>query len=176
MMTVGQLAREVGLSRTALLYYHRIGLLEPASRSPAGYRLYGQKELERLRLIRIYAQAGLELEEIGRILDLPGGPAVDSFKKRIAEIDLEIAAMRAKQALLIKLLRESGEGSGEAEITKEAWVEILGRSGMDQAQRARWHAEFENRLPQAHHSFLLWLGIPEEEAEKIRKRARAGGC
>jgi DNA-binding transcriptional MerR regulator len=175
MMTVGRLARKVGLSRTALLYYHRIGLLKPAARSPAGYRLYGRAELERLRLIRIYAQAGLELDQIGRILDLPGGPTSDSFKKRIAEIDLEVAALRAKQALLIRLLRESGEDTGPTDISKEAWVEILDRSGMDQSQRERWHAEFEQRLPRAHHSFLLWLGIPEEEAEKIRKRARTGG-
>ena len=175
MMTIGELAREVGLSRSALLYYHRLGLLEPAARSAAGYRLYDQAQLERLRLIRIYTQAGLDLGEIGRVLDLPGGPAADSFKKRIAEIDLEIAELRAKQALLIGLLRQSGETAGEAEITKEAWVEILARSGMDRVQRDRWHAEFEQKLPRAHRSFLLWLGIAEEEAERIRERSRGQG-
>ncbi len=123
-------------------------------------------------MIRIYRQAGLEIREIGRIMDLPESPASDSFKKRIAEIDLEIAALRAKQALLIRLLRRSGEKDGVADITKEAWVEVLSRSGMDEDQMNRWHAEFETRLPQAHRSFLLWLGIPEEEAERIRNRAR----
>ncbi len=172
MMTVGQLARKVGLSRTALLYYDRVGILKPAARSPAGYRLYGRESLNRLRLIRVYRQAGLEVREIKLILDVPETPSAESFKKRIAEIDLEIAGLRAKQALLIKLIRESGDRAEPADITKESWIEILDRSGMDEGQMDKWHAEFENRLPQAHRSFLLWLGIPEKEVERIRERAR----
>jgi hypothetical protein len=50
-VTIGQLARKHGLSRSTLLYYDRIGLLSPTSRSAAGYRRYGPTEVDRLTRI-----------------------------------------------------------------------------------------------------------------------------
>ena len=47
MLTVGKLSEKFGLSRTALLYYDRIGLLTPAGRSESGYRLYDDAAIER---------------------------------------------------------------------------------------------------------------------------------
>jgi len=38
--TVGRLARRFGLSRSALLYYHRIGLLVPSMGGDGRYRRY----------------------------------------------------------------------------------------------------------------------------------------
>jgi DNA-binding transcriptional MerR regulator len=46
-ITLGQLGRAVGLSRTALLYYESLGLLVPRTRSAAGYRLYGSADIRR---------------------------------------------------------------------------------------------------------------------------------
>ena len=39
-MTIGQLARQHGLSRSTPLYYHRLGLLTPSGRLRNGYRHY----------------------------------------------------------------------------------------------------------------------------------------
>jgi len=47
-MTVGQLARAHGLSRTTLLYYDRIGQLTPDGRTRSGYRTYGPDAQKRL--------------------------------------------------------------------------------------------------------------------------------
>ena len=58
------------LSRSTLLYYHRIGLLRPNARSPAGYRLYSDDDKERLTAICNFRQAGLGLEEIRKLLRL----------------------------------------------------------------------------------------------------------
>ena len=170
MMTVGQLARKAGLSRTALLYYHRIGLLSPTARSPAGYRLYDGDSLERLKRIMIYRQAGLGVGEIKQLLDMPETDSSLAFKRRVAEIDREVAELRAKQRLLIRLLRESG-AAAFPDMDKETWVEILRRSGMRPDQMDRWYAEFEEHQPRTHRAFLLWLGIPEDEVARIRARA-----
>ena len=51
MFLITELAREFGLSRSTLLYYNRIGLLRPAGRSMAGYRLYSTKDRDTLALI-----------------------------------------------------------------------------------------------------------------------------
>jgi len=49
--TVGVLARSVGLARSTLLYYDRIGLLPPSRRSATRYRLYGEDARSRLEAI-----------------------------------------------------------------------------------------------------------------------------
>ena len=43
---------------------------------------------------------------------------------------------------------------------------------MDQSAMNRWHTEFERRAPEAHHEFLLSLGIPQDEVAKIRTYSR----
>jgi hypothetical protein len=54
------------------------------------------------------------------------------------------------------------------------FVAMLRAAGMDDQAMGRLHAEFELREPQAHHAFLLSLGISENEALLIR-RWSAGG-
>ena len=176
MMTVGQLAHKVGLSRTALLYYHREGLLVPAARSGAGYRLYDQDSLERLERIMIFRQAGLGVGEIKKILDTPETASSQALKNRLAQIDQEVAQLRVKQRLLINLLRETGDQAALPDMDKETWVEILRGSGMSPDQMDLWHARFEERSPQTHRAFLMWLGIPEDEVERIRARSARGGA
>lgn len=66
--TVGQLALRHGLSRSTLLYYDRIGILTPASRSRTGYRNYDERDEQRLAMICRYRRAGLALTTIQELL------------------------------------------------------------------------------------------------------------
>ena len=50
-LTIHEAAETTGWSPRMLRYVERVGLVEPA-RSPAGYRLYGPAELQRLRTLR----------------------------------------------------------------------------------------------------------------------------
>jgi len=49
---------------------------------------------------------------------------------------------------------------------------MLRAAGMDEDAMAKWHSEFEQRTPGAHHQFLLALGISEDEARLIRTRSQ----
>ena len=49
--TVSQIARRTGITVRTLHHYEAKGLLTPAHRSDAGYRLYGEAELKRLQHI-----------------------------------------------------------------------------------------------------------------------------
>jgi len=49
MLTIGKLAHSAGVSSDTLRYYEQEGLIEPAGKSPAGYRLYDQDSARRLR-------------------------------------------------------------------------------------------------------------------------------
>jgi DNA-binding transcriptional MerR regulator len=69
-LTVSALADQAGLSPDTVRYYERVGLLPEPARSAAGYRLYDQAAVGRLRLIKGAQRAGLRLREIGELLQV----------------------------------------------------------------------------------------------------------
>ena len=70
------------------------------------------------------------------------------------------------------MLRQAASGTPPPSVDKKLWVKMLRAAGMDQNDMKRWHIEFERRAPEAHHEFLLSLGIPESEATRIRNLSR----
>ena len=50
-LRIGELSAQSGLSRDALRYYERVGLMPPARRTSGGFRLYPPDTLERIRFI-----------------------------------------------------------------------------------------------------------------------------
>jgi DNA-binding transcriptional MerR regulator len=67
MLTIGQLAKRVGLRTSTLRYYEEQGLLTPGERSESGYRLYAPEAEQTLRFIRRAQRLGFSLADI-RIL------------------------------------------------------------------------------------------------------------
>jgi len=63
-MTVGEVAKKMGVTVRTLQYYDKQGLLPPSAESEGGLRLYTNKELVKLHQIRAMKQLGLTLEEI----------------------------------------------------------------------------------------------------------------
>ncbi len=166
---ISQLARIFGLSRSTLLYYDRIGLLPPSGRTDSGYRRYTEKDYDRLDRICRFRQAGLSLEDIRNLLDSTGERSADVLEKRFREIGNEIRELKAKQGLLSHMLKSLASDALSPKVDKMMWVEMLRSAGMDDQAMHRWHGEFEERAPEAHHDFLISLGIPENEAQDIRE-------
>ena len=71
MKTVHEVSRLTGVSIRALQYYDRIGLLRPSARTAAGYRLYGDEDIAKLRQILLYRELEFPLKEIRELLSLP---------------------------------------------------------------------------------------------------------
>jgi MerR family transcriptional regulator, copper efflux regulator len=67
LMRISQLAERSGVPATTLRFYEGAGLL-PADRTAAGYRMYGEDALDRLRFISTGKHLGLSLREIGELL------------------------------------------------------------------------------------------------------------
>lgn len=75
-LTIHQAAQTTGWSARMLRYIEQLGLIE-SPRSPAGYRLYGPAQLQRLRTLReLLDQWGLELGAVGFALRLRREPAL----------------------------------------------------------------------------------------------------
>lgn len=56
----------------------------------------------------------------------------------------------------------------DATFGVDDWVALFREAGMDDDAMHTWHARFESRFPQAHQSFLEWLGVSAREIERIR--------
>lgn len=75
-MTVGETASATGVTVRTLHHYDRIGLVTPAARSSAGYRLYSPADVDRLQQVVAYRRLGLGLEDIAAALaEEDTGPA-----------------------------------------------------------------------------------------------------
>lgn len=71
-LTVGRVARISGVTVRTLHHYDEIGLVVPGGRSPAGYRIYGRGEIERLQEVLFFRTLGFALEDIKHIMEQPG--------------------------------------------------------------------------------------------------------
>jgi len=171
--SISNIARACGLSRSTLLYYDRMGLLRPSGRTGSGYRYYTDGDCGRLERIRYFREAGLTLKEIRAVLAAGGKPGTKLLEQRMRETADNIVGLKNQQRLLAGMLRRVASGKRLAPVDKKLWVEMLRAAGMNQAARRRWHTEFERRAPDGHEEFLLSLGIPKEEVDRIRRLSRA---
>ena len=102
MLTIGQLARYVGVSTKTVRVYHAKGLLPEPERDSSGYRRYPAQAVVELVRIRTLAEAGVPL---ARIRDL--GSAPGELETALEQIDADLTArirqLRATQRRLRQL-------------------------------------------------------------------------
>jgi DNA-binding transcriptional MerR regulator len=171
-MTVTRIGRAAGVSRSTVLYYESLGLLRPSRRTDANYRLYGERDLNRLKQIVGYRAAGLTLDDIRAILDRPNSDFATILRRRLAALTEEVERLREHQRAIGRLLQTSEKVRREKDMTKEKWVEIMRASGFTEEDMHRWHAMFEKSAPEDHEEFLRYLHIPEAEVRTIREWSR----
>jgi DNA-binding transcriptional MerR regulator len=175
MTTIGRLSQSYGLSRSTLLYYDRIGLLQPSVRDKNGYRRYSEADAARLGQICTYRRAGLRLADIRRILAAAGGHLSEILENRLSELDEEVTALREQQRLIISLLREPeilAQRNGS--MDRRHWTQLMRRAGFSDRQMLDWHVDFERRAPLDHQRFLELLGLGAGEIEALRQWSRSG--
>jgi DNA-binding transcriptional MerR regulator len=75
--SIGAAAKKAGISRQSLQYYLMVGLLEPTEITPTGRRLFDEKAIERIKLIKKLNESGYSLRDIKEVflegrIDLKG--------------------------------------------------------------------------------------------------------
>jgi DNA-binding transcriptional MerR regulator len=176
-LTVTNLARACKLSRSTLLYYESIGLLPRPRRTAGNYRVYTPTDLDRLRQICVYRDAGGPLADIRSLLDGPRDDAAAVLRRRLVELGAGIEHLRDQQRAIARLLKSAHKLRSIPMVTKEKWVAIMKAAGFSEDDMRRWHVEFEKSAPDEHQEFLEFLHIPQEELSRIRawSRGDAGG-
>src|ERR1700690_4478359 len=107
MRFISAVGLKFGLSRSTLLYYDRLGLVRPTYRTAAGYRMYSEEDVARLKRICRYREAGLPLAEIGRLLEedeCPRSAVREALHRRLTALNHETAALRRQQQVVLRLL------------------------------------------------------------------------
>jgi MerR family copper efflux transcriptional regulator len=84
-MTIGPLAKQVGVNIDTIRYYERNGLTPKPVRRPSGYREYDAADVSRLRFILRAKELGFTLAEIGELLSLSADRDVGGVKRRAEE-------------------------------------------------------------------------------------------
>ena len=174
-LTVTNLARACKLSRSTLLYYESIGLLARPRRTAGNYRAYTPRDLERLRQVCVYRDAGVPLADIRQLLDGPRDDAAAVLRRRLVELGAGIERLRDQQMAIARLLKSAHKLRSIPMVTKDKWVAIMKAAGFSEDDMRHWHAEFEKGAPDEHQEFLEFLHIPPAELSRIRAWSRGEG-
>jgi len=108
-MNIGKAAAASGVSAKMIRYYESIGLIPPARRTDAAYRVYSDGDVHVLRFIRRARDLGFSVAAIRELLALWRDKARHSADvKRIAQQHIDalegrIAALREMAATLRQL-------------------------------------------------------------------------
>lgn len=104
MFKIGQLAKLTGVTQDTLRYYEKMQLLEVASRTQAGYRLYATDSPSRLQFIKQAKSVGFTLQGIKELLSLKVDKASHSCAdvKQLTEQKLLEIEEKINELILIK--------------------------------------------------------------------------
>jgi MerR family copper efflux transcriptional regulator len=95
-MHIGELAERAGLSLRTIRHYDDVGLLHPSARTEGGFRIYSERDYERLILIRQARALGFGLDEISELLDALSRCAPDT-DGTAAELEAFLQDARARR-------------------------------------------------------------------------------
>jgi MerR family transcriptional regulator, thiopeptide resistance regulator len=112
---VGQLAASTGLTVRALHHYDHLGLVRPSARTPAGYRLYVETDVERLYQVLALRQLGLPLDAISKVLDETSS-IEGLLESHRAYLDRQMVAIRTLRAQL-SIMAEASKGGEAVSVT-----------------------------------------------------------
>jgi len=94
-LTIGLAARAAGVTRKAIRVYEDKGLVAPAARTAAGYRLFDPAEVDTLAFIRRARALGLHLDDVAEVL------AVRRDGRSPCDIDTAIAELQQLRRTLV---------------------------------------------------------------------------
>ncbi|MFI7216317.1 MerR family transcriptional regulator [Micromonospora maritima] len=121
--TVGQVARAARVTVRTLHHYDEIGLLRPSGRTPAGYRRYDDRDLDRLQLIRYYRELGFPLDEIAEILDDPTADPAAHLRRQHELLSGRIGKLQEMVAAIEHAMEARKVG---IQLTPEERFEVFG--------------------------------------------------
>jgi len=164
--TVGEVAKLARLSVRALHHYDEIGLLKPSGRTESGYRLYTDRDIERLQQVLFFRELGFALEDVSRILR---DPHFDRRQALIAQRAMLVEKGERLQAMVALVDRTLDSlGKGIVMSAEELFEGNFNPGAYEEEAKQRWgktdsYAESQKRTK----------GYTKEDWQKVRAEADA---
>lgn len=125
---IGELARLTGLSVKTIRFYSDRGLVPPATRTGAGYRLYDERALAQLELIRALRELGASLADIERVL-VRELDVRELVALQLEAVEAQLRVLRVRRSVLMAV------ASGEPDEQELKTVTRLAHISDDERQR-----------------------------------------
>jgi MerR family transcriptional regulator, copper efflux regulator len=116
-LSIGEVARRVGIGVETVRFYERQGLISDPARSLSGYRQYDEETVARLLFIRQAKELGFTLNEIKELLSLRFDPTSSCAdvkgraEAKIADVEEKIRTLQRIKKALVRLTEAcSGDG------------------------------------------------------------------
>lgn len=175
-LSVSEAADLAGVSVRTLHYYHEAGVLPPSEVTPAGYRYYDEKAMERLQEILFYRELDFSLFEIRMILSSPLYDRQKALEKQRRLLFLK----KKRLERLIGLLDNTMNGGNAMQFEEFDRSEIeAAREEYAEEVKNRWGGEpayAESQLRTQVHTKEAWEKIQEEMEEIFLSFAGKRGC
>lgn len=192
--TIQKLGVLAGVSTRTLRYYDQIGLLKPARINSSGYRIYGQREVDRLQQILFYRELGVGLEEIRELVTSPAFDADLALKEHhrnllekreqldmlIANVEMTLAQREGKLTMSDK---QKFEGFKQKLIDDNEQLygeEIRAKYGKEKVEKAnskiknmteQQYAEIEQLASDIHSTLAAALATGDPAGELAQQAA-----
>jgi DNA-binding transcriptional MerR regulator len=108
LFTIGQLARRTGVRVRTIRFWSDLGVVTPAARSAAGYRLYDAEAVARLDLVRTLRELGFSLADVEEILR-SRATVSEVAEAHVAALDAHIRTLRLRRAVLSTVAKRGAQ-------------------------------------------------------------------
>lgn len=131
---IGEVAAAAGVTIRTLHHYEATGLLAPAARNHAGYRLYDDDTVERIYRICVLRRLGMSLAEIARALDGDEWSLAAALAAHLDDVEKRLTAANRLRAGLVQLLAETATDRDPSQHLMEVLTDM---SNFDHAVEQR---------------------------------------
>ncbi|HET6668329.1 MAG TPA: MerR family transcriptional regulator [Intrasporangium sp.] len=144
-LRVNEVAQAAGVNRETLRYYERRGLLEQPERSPGGHRLYDDRAVQTLRIIKAAQRLGFTLEEVADLIEVGRPRGRDSglqarAQEKLVEVEGRMADLETIRTNLLAALDAGCDDlhqCASSDCCPLPFVEILTRPAAGEAPGTR---------------------------------------
>jgi DNA-binding transcriptional MerR regulator len=139
-MRIGEAARRTGVSREAIRFYERRGLLAAPERLANSYRVYPEGVIDALKFIRAAQELGFSLEEIRRAMPLLAGGGTHSadirglVKAKLGALEDRIARLRSMHRRLLDVFERCARSPSDR-LPRKARRSARGRRSRRRSER-----------------------------------------
>ncbi|WP_152655928.1 MerR family transcriptional regulator [Oceanobacillus sp. CFH 90083] len=165
--SIKQVADMSGISTRTLRYYDQIDLLKPAKLSDSGYRLYGEKEINRLQQILLYRSLGMKLEQIHSVLDNPDFNTLAALEEHQCKLVAEKERINQLLATVKKTIQHT---KGEITMTAEEKFEGFKKERLEENERLygkEIREKYGEKTIEA--SNKKWMNLSEADFQEMQR-------